>query len=219
MGTGKTNDSSEDCAVQDIYYLEGIEQLEAISEPIRYRMYCRMDEPKTGAQLARDLGISRARAHYHLNILKEAGLVVFCGKGSSHGITEKYYRMIALNLDFSNLIPKSNRRVVPDQITLRSFQAASRFIATMLDISRERISQLKVHNRVGLGYHYTLESRLTPDQFQEIKDGLVALKDRIVEMNRENLAQGQHELVVDCGVTLFLTPLSKQAAEAVATDD
>ena len=72
--------------IQDTYYLENIEQLEAISDPIRFRMYSQMMEPKTGAQLARALDISRARAHYHLGILKECGLAVFHGKGMSHGI-------------------------------------------------------------------------------------------------------------------------------------
>jgi DNA-binding transcriptional ArsR family regulator len=208
--------------VQDVYYLENIEQLEAISDPIRYRMYSMMTQPKTGAQLARALGISRSRAHYHLNILKDVGLVAFCGEGISHGITEKYYQVIALNLDFSNLIPKDHQGVVPSEITLRSFKAASKFIATMLDISRERIAKLEVHERVGIGYHYTLEPRLTPDQFQLVKDELVALKDRIVDMNRENWNSTESLPLVDCGVTLFLTPLSYGILETESgnvTDD
>lgn len=201
----------ERLTIQDTYYLESIEQLEAISDPIRFRMYSLMIEPKTGAQLARALGISRARAHYHLRILKECGLAVFHGKGMSHGITEKYYRLIALNLDFSNLIPKNHHGVIPNEITLRSFQAASQFIATILDVSRERITKLQVHDRVGIGYHYTLEPRLSPEQFQQIKDDLARLKDRVVEMNRENMDAGESQSLVDCGLTLFLTPLSSQA--------
>jgi DNA-binding transcriptional ArsR family regulator len=71
----------EQPTIQDIYYLERIEQLEAIADPIRYRMCLMMTEPRTGAQLARALGITRARAHYHLNKLKEVGLVTFSRAG------------------------------------------------------------------------------------------------------------------------------------------
>jgi DNA-binding transcriptional ArsR family regulator len=209
--------------VQDTYYLENIEQLEAISDPIRYRMYCMMVEPKTGAQLARALGISRARAHYHLNILKDAGLVVFYREGKSHGITEKYHQVVALNLDFSNLIPKNHRGVLPDEITLRSFRAASAFIATMLDISRERVAKLEVHEQVGIGYHYTLESQLTPEQFQQIKDELIAIKDHVVEMNRQNLNSDQELALVDSAITLLLTPMpegfEEQGSGEVADDE
>lgn len=199
--------------IQDIYYLENIEQLEAIADPIRFRMHFLMTEPKTGAQLARALGISRARAHYHLKILREVGLVEFCGEGSSHGITEKYYQTIAHYLDFSKLVPTDQQDLVPNEVTLRSFKVAVNFIANLLDASREGIAHLKAHEGLGIGFHYILNTKLTPDQFRSVKEELVSLKNRIIEMERENEDSDETLPLVNCRATLFLTPMSDDLLE------
>jgi DNA-binding transcriptional ArsR family regulator len=214
MDSEETTYGDELPTIQDIYYLENIEQLEAISDAIRYRMCLMMSEPKTGAQLARALGISRARAHYHLNILKEVGLVKFSHEGLSHGITEKYYQAIAEYLDFSRLIPKDQQGLVPNELTLRSFKAAVRFVANLLDMSREGIDHLRVYEGVGIGYHYILNTRLTPSQFTVLREELVALKDRIIAMEHENDHGDEDHPLVNCRVTLFLTPVSADLLEA-----
>jgi DNA-binding transcriptional ArsR family regulator len=200
--------------IQDIYYLERIEQLEAIADPIRYRMCLMMTEPRTGAQLARALGITRARAHYHLNKLKEVGLVTFAREGMSHGITEKYYQAVAQYLDFSHLIPRDQQSLVPNEVTLRSFKAAVGFIATLLDISREGIDHLKVHEGLGIGFHYILNTKLRPAQFRLLREEFVALKDRIIELENENERNGDDCPEVSCRVTLFLTPVSDELHES-----
>lgn len=213
MSSEKPIEGDETPTVQDIYYLENIEQLEAISDPIRYRMYFMMTEPKTGAQVARALEISRARAHYHLNILKEVGLVTFHGEGMSHGITEKYYQVVAEYLDFSRLIPQG-QNLVPNEVTLRSFKAAIKFITNLLDTSREGISQLQAHKGVGIGFHYILNSRLTPDQFRTVKQEMIALKDRVIEMECQNERSAEDLALVNCRTTLFLTPMSDDLFES-----
>lgn len=211
MNRDKPASKGADCTIQDIYYLENIEQLEAIADPIRFRMYFMMKEPKTGAQLARALGISRARAHYHLKILKDAGLVRFCGEGSSHGITEKYYQMIAHYLDSSKLVPKG---FTPNETTFRTLKAMVRIIANLLDTSREGISRLKAHESVGIGFHYTLNTKLTPAQFKRIEGELIALKNRLIEMGRENERSGKDRPLVSCRATLFLTPIADDTLES-----
>jgi len=206
--------TEEQPIIQDIYYLEDIEQLEAISDPIRYRMCLMLTEPRTGAQLARALGVSRARAHYHLNILKDVGLVLFSHEGMSHGITEKYYQAVAQYLDFSNLIPQDQQSLVPNEVTLRSFKAAVGFIATLLDISREGIDHLKVHEGLGIGFHYILNTKLRPAQFKLLREEFVTLKDRIIELENENELADDDCREVSCRVTLFLTPVSDELDEA-----
>lgn len=215
MDSEDTASKSGEPTTQDIYYLENIEQLETISDPIRYRMYFSMSEPKTGAQLARALEISRARAHYHLNILKGVGLVKLCEERMSpHGITEKYYRVVAEYLDFSRLLPKNQQNLVPNKVTLRSFKAATKFIANLLDASQEGIAHLKVHEGLGIGFHYILNLELTPDQFRFVKKELAALKNRIIEMEHQNEYSDESSPAVNCRVTLFLTPLSDDLLEA-----
>jgi DNA-binding transcriptional ArsR family regulator len=215
----KTVNENTEHTIQDIYYLENIEQLEILSDPIRYRMYLMMAEPKTGAQLARALEISRARAHYHLNILRDAGLVMFREEKLTHGMTEKYYQAIAHYLDFSNLIPKDQQDLVPNEVTLRSFKAAIGFVATMLDSSREGLDHVEVHNGLGIGFHYILNTELTPDQFKLIKEELVAIKDRIIEMERENARSDDLPPLVNCRTTLFLTPVSDDLLETEPKDE
>ncbi len=213
MNAEKTVNENTKHIIQDLYYLEHIEQLEALSDSIRYRMYLMMAEPKTGAQLARALGISRARAHYHLNILRDIGLVLFCEEKLAHGMTEKYYQAIAHYLDFSNLIPKDQHDLVPNEVTLRSFKTAVNFVANMLDSSREGLAHVKVHNGLGIGFHYILNSELTPDQFKLIKADLIAIKDRIIKMERENTRSDDIPPLVNCRTTLFLTPVSDDLLE------
>ena len=209
MDSEETSNENRESAIQDIYYLEDIEQLEAISEPIRYRMYfIMMNGPRTGAQLARALGISRARAHYHLNILKEVGLVTFYGEGTSHGITEKYYQPVAGYLDFSRLLPQDQETLVPNEVTLRSFKTAIKFIANLLDSSQEGIAHLKIHEGLGMGFHYILNSKLTPDQFRIVKEALIALRNRMIEMERKNERSDEEIPLINCRTTLFLTPMS-----------
>lgn len=213
MESPKTADRNEKHTIQDVYYLEKVEQLEAIADPIRFRMYFMMNEPKTGAQLARALGISRARAHYHLKILKEVGLVVFCGEGNSHGITEKYYQMVAHYLDSSKLIGEDQLSLMPNETALRSFKAAVKLIANLLDISREGISRLKAHEGLGIGFHYILNTKLTPDQFRRVRGELATLKNHIIEMERDNKRSDENLPLMNCKVTLFLTPTSDDSLE------
>lgn len=198
----------EEHTIQDIYYLENIEQLEALADPIRSRMRFMLEEPKTGAQLARALGISRARAHYHLKVLRDVGLVGFFGEGISHGITEKYYQMVAYNLDFSGLIPRDHPDPMSDEHMLRSITAAVKSITNMLDMSREGLSRLEVREGLGMGFHWVLRSRLTPDQFKAVREDLVALKDQVIDMELKNIRSGEALPLVNCRVTLFLTPTS-----------
>lgn len=219
MSSETENSSFEQRPIQPICYLESIEQLEAIVDPIRYRMCLMLTKPRTGAQLARALGISRARAHYHLNALKDVGLVTFCGERTSpHGIVEKYYQAIAEYLDFSRLLPSEEQTFAPDETTLKTFGAAIRFIANLLDFSREGITRLKAREGLGIGFHYTLNSNLTVDQFRFLRKELKAIKDRIIEMEHENHQSGEDPDRVNCQIMLFLTPLAQEPRIAMQHD-
>ena len=95
--------------MENIYYIENLEQLKAVSDPIRWRMLSMLTtKPMTGAQLARVLDIPRARAHYHLKILKNAGLLVFEKEQYNRGMIEKYYRAIAKRIFTSKMVESEN---------------------------------------------------------------------------------------------------------------
>ena len=145
--------------------------------------------------------------------MKEVGLVRFYAEGTSHGIIEKYYQPVAEYLDFSRLIPQDQQTLVPNEVTLRSFKAAIGFIANLLDASREGISHLRAHEGLGIGFHYILNTELTSDQFRSVREELVALKNRIIEMEHENEHSDEMLPPVHCRVTLFLTPVSDELFE------
>ena len=95
--------------MENIYYIENLEQLKAVSDPIRWRMLSMLTtKSMTGAQLARELDIPRARAHYHLKILKNAGLLVFEKEQYNRGMIEKYYRAIAKRIFTSKMVESEN---------------------------------------------------------------------------------------------------------------
>jgi hypothetical protein len=145
-----------------------------------------MTIPMTGAQLARELGMSRARAHYHLKLLEKVGVVKFCGEGLSHGIVEKYYHTVARMLDFSKLISSDRQDLIPDEITLQSFQAVTNFLATMLDVSKESILNFEKHKSLETSFYFDYASVLTLEQVKLIKQKLISLKQLILDMSREN---------------------------------
>lgn len=196
--------------VADVYYLETIEQLQAISDPIRYRMISMMaPKPMTGAQLARALGISRARAHYHLKLLNKVGVVRFCGQAISHGIVEKYYHTVGRVLDFSNLIPNAQKEISTN-ITLKTFQTLIAFLTILLDVSRDSISQSSDQEKVMEGFYFDFTSVLTPDQISSVKKELTALRKNILRMTRKSELRppNDSEQMVRFRTTLFLTPFS-----------
>jgi hypothetical protein len=77
-------------------------------------------------------------------------------------------------------------------------------------MSREGISHLKVHEGLGIGYHYILNTKLRPKQFRLLREDLAALKDRIIELEQENEHVADDDGLVSCRITLFLTPVSDE---------
>lgn len=200
--------------IQDIYYLENLEQLQVISDPIRYRMAMMMvSKPMTGAQLARALKISRARAHYHLKLLEKASLVVFWDEDPSSGIIEKYYRTVGRMLDYSRLIFQNGNYALSDDLSLASFQSVARFLATLLDISRDTILHAEKQDSVVSGFYFDFASLLTPDQISEVRKALTRIKLDIITKtgeNEERLQNGEQFAAIDFRTTLFLTLLSDE---------
>ena len=194
--------------IQDVYYLETIEQLQAISDPIRYRMVIIMTKPMTGAQLARALDMSRPRAHYHLKLLEDVGVVKFVGEGMSHGITEKYYQVVGRMLNFSKLMPNYQEEIVADDMNVEVFSAISQFLAAMLDVSRESILKSEARESMSHGIWFDFSSILKPAEIKYVKGKLSALREEIIEMTRKNRMTIEPISVMEFRTTLFLTLLS-----------
>ncbi len=96
--------------IPELYNLETVEQLRAISDPLRLRIVDALAQRAlTATGLGEALGLPANKAHYHVRELEKAGLVRLVETRERGGILEKYYRAVARTLD----VPSSLLRTVP----------------------------------------------------------------------------------------------------------
>lgn len=82
--------------LQPVYIIEELEQLKTISDPLRARVLLYLIEKAyTGQQLAKLLGMARAKVHYHLNELERHSLIFVIRTELKNGIVQKFYRAVA----------------------------------------------------------------------------------------------------------------------------
>lgn len=169
------------------YDLERIEQLEALTSPIRYRMIILITrEPKTAAQLARELGMARPKAHYHLKQLEKVGLARLVDESLVNGIVEKRYLSIARSYSFQTLIQQADRMEGGEDFRRRVLRLKDRMRVNMLDLARERIDSARQVQRLDLETDLDFSPRLTLEQVEEIRDEFNRLSDKIHAMTAGN---------------------------------
>ncbi|MBD0379453.1 ArsR/SmtB family transcription factor [Paenibacillus sedimenti] len=79
-----------------IYIIEDLEQLKTVSDPLRAKvLQYLIEKAYTGQQLAKLLGMARAKVHYHLNELEKHGFISVVRTELKNGIVQKFYRAIA----------------------------------------------------------------------------------------------------------------------------
>jgi DNA-binding transcriptional ArsR family regulator len=76
--------------------LSTLRQVEALADPIRFRMFERLLEAAhTGKQLAEALGTRPTQLYHHLKVLEGAGLIRRVATRKKRGTTEKYYQAVS----------------------------------------------------------------------------------------------------------------------------
>jgi len=78
--------------VQDVLYVDDVEQAAVLLKPARLEILQRMAEETTCTQLADVLGSTPQRVHYHVKALESAGLVERVAERRVKGIVEGIYR-------------------------------------------------------------------------------------------------------------------------------
>jgi len=116
--------------ILDIYELQTIEQLRAVADPLRIRIYEALEvKPMTATQVGEELDEPAPKAHYHVRELERVGLVRLVETRERGGILEKYYRAVAHMLR----VPQSIlQQAPPDEVA-----------ATMTDILDSVVSGFK----------------------------------------------------------------------------
>ena len=78
--------------MQDVYYIEEVDQAMALLKPIRLEILRRLDKPRTCDELAEVFEDSAQKIYYHVKALQEAGLVEKVSEKRVRGTTEGYYQ-------------------------------------------------------------------------------------------------------------------------------
>src|SRR5919197_1768399 len=119
--------------MQEVFYVDRLEQAEALLKPRRVEVLRRLAEPHTCTQIARELGDSPQKVYYHVKRLQDAGLVELIDERRVRGITEGIYRAVASSYWVS---PELVGRVGPPR-------EASRYgLGFLLDLAEELQSDL-----------------------------------------------------------------------------
>jgi len=193
-------------AMPDVYYLENLEQLRALGEPTRYRIISLLIEPHTGAQLARAIGIPRARAHYHLKLLEQVGLVRRLPGDDDRPAGEHYYEVCGRMLDFTGLVPSASDR--GDKITIESFEAVTDFLATMLEVSRTSILTERPEVGRGLGAWFDYDGSMSAEAFDHFVAEVRSLREAMIAASRDDGDRTER-----FHVTLFLSRIDPRTPE------
>lgn len=78
--------------MQDVYYVEEVDQAMTLLKPIRLEILRRLDEPRTCDELAEVFQESTQKIYYHVKALQEAGLVDKVADKRIRGTVEGYYQ-------------------------------------------------------------------------------------------------------------------------------
>ena len=96
--------------MRDIYYVEDLEQLKVLSEPLRIKILWELDSNgKTGKMIADKLELPPSKVRYHLKELEKAGFIQIEKTEEKNGIMQKFYRTVARMISLEKIIPKVNR--------------------------------------------------------------------------------------------------------------
>jgi DNA-binding transcriptional ArsR family regulator len=208
--------------MRDVYYYETIEQVQAISEPTRWRILdLLVRRPMTGAQLARAMGIPRTRAHYHLKVLERFGLVELDNEQINQGIVEKYYRAIAKEMRTDKLIDRKRLETNQDAASQTS-QTVAHLMVAILDLARFDI----VHPSQGkdlarYGFQRQDDWYLTGEQADALSADLRELAAKYAAYDQKNRPEAQNNSFVHMRHTWLLTPVVPFSFEGPSelTDD
>lgn len=92
--------------MQEVHIIERANEASELLKPARIEILSRLSNPKTCPELARELGITTQKVNYHMNLLKEAGLVDLVEERRKRGTVEGVYQATAKSYWFSPRLVK-----------------------------------------------------------------------------------------------------------------
>ncbi len=131
------------------YEIENIEQLRAIADMLRLRIFEMLQQkPMTVTQLGEELGEAPAKVHYHVRELEKVGLLRLVETREKGGILEKYYQPIAREIS----VEKSLLSAPPDEALAMTGALLNQMKDGFQGAFREALKQKDTKPRVSLSY-------------------------------------------------------------------
>lgn len=204
--------------MEDQYYFESIEQIQATAEPTRWRILnLLIARSMTGSQLARVLGIPRPLAHYHLKILEKVGLVVFQEEQITGSMVERYYRAIAREYRSDHLV--DSYRTGEDNIGngAQTAEVVRNLMEAMLTVVQIDLARLEMRPLLAKsGFNFQDDVYLTQAQTNAFILELRKLAERYEKLeidNRLKAEAGEAGEINHLRFTWLLTPVAPLSEE------
>lgn len=208
-----------DTALPTYYELKNIEQIEAITDKIRYRMLILLTEKAmTSAQLARALNITRQRAYYHLKVLEKNEIVHLVGTQLVGEMLEKYYRAYGFIHSYTALVNRYYQTETQPEIN-RLLKAVNNFVITLLNEARDNVLQEDFLEHFQLSYQFDSPYLLTLQQAQSLRSEIVDLCKRYLEIDHQNRLSEKRESFIRLRNSVFLSPFPKGFSDILNSPD
>jgi len=165
--------------VDEVYYIEKLEQLKVISDPFRIKILWELDdEAKTGKMLADSLGLPPSKMRYHLTELQKAGLIVIEKTEVKNGIVQKFFRPIAKMISLEKILPAINGGTLPANALIEN---------AIQSIEKTKLILRKWESTDHLNPNNLLQSfetlSMTEEEFQDLKSKLRELTEPYRQKN------------------------------------
>lgn len=210
MMSPDNNQKFQDEALPTIYELENIEQIEAITDPVRYRMLVLITEKAmTSAQLARALNISRQRAYYHLKVLTKNHIARFVGEQMVGEMLEKYFRAYGFIHSYRTLVSRYYQTKPQSEIN-RLLNAINCFVLTLVNETRENLLKDEFKQNFLLSYQFDSPLLLSVDQATSLKEEIITLCRRYLEADHQNRLEDNKESFIRIRNSVFLSPMPSE---------
>lgn len=130
--------------MQDVLYIETVDQAAALLHPVRIDLLQRMDVPRTCPDLADEFHTTPQKIYYHIKALEKAGLVTRVQERKVRGVMEGYYQARAKSywLAPSLVGQVGSQQAARDQTSLR-------FLLGLAEEVQKDIGRLGQQSEVG----------------------------------------------------------------------
>ncbi len=190
------------------FRMENLEQFRAFSHPIRSQVLFRVAiKSMTCAQLARSMKMPRQRMHYHLKILRQAGLVVQADELSKKDSVEKYYRAAAKNFIYpfaKELVPLNEPDLSKHTQRAETLSEISQMFIEQINADLQQPDIARKLSHLGGPFQHVVY--LTPEQESEKTEQFRALLREITQLSDKNCADLNPDDLMLVRYTLLITP-------------